>query len=96
MTKYTDLELFSKKNIINPYRNMMELSWCGHSHDCDCDETKGMSVDEVVEYIKKHEDSEWWKCVVSRLRGIKSGQGYYFPKYINHELLEILDYNLIK
>lgn len=96
MKKYTDLEQFSLKNIINPYQNMMDFDWCGHSHDCSCDGARGMSLDEVVEYIKKHEDSEWWKCVVNRLKGIKKGSPYYFPKYIKHELLEILDYNLVK
>lgn len=89
MTKYTDLEIFCRKNIINPYRNMMVLPWCGHSHACNCDNAN-MSVDEVVEYINKHEDTEWWKCVTGRLEGIAKGQGFYFPKYIKHELLDLI------
>lgn len=96
MTKYTDLEKFCKSHIVNPYRNMMSFEWCGHSHECNCDEVNNITVDEVVEYIKKHEDTDWWKCVVNRLKGVKKGSPYYFPKYIKHELLEILDYNLIK
>jgi hypothetical protein len=61
------------------------IEWCGHSHDCDCKWTP--DVEEMTAYIKKHKDSEWWKCVKNRINQI----GFYFPAYIKHELLDLLN-----
>ena len=73
--KITDLEEFSLRHVWRPFQ----------SNDIPDYKSPPHNLEETAQILS--ENSEWSNSVLSRIRGI----GIYFPPYIKHPLVDVVN-----
>lgn len=86
-SKVTDLEEFCEKEIWMPYLPI-------HPEMSDENKTVGdyskiakrMSLDETVDHLVKHQNTDWVKRLANRIDKCD----FWFPEYISHPIIPLL------